>query len=514
MKYLDKRHNFIKRTAFIVFICVISIYAKWGQPQTGWGDFQIGLVNNNRPLWDTPMKQALSDPTGKYQLDRRYVYIDNFANVTQSYWGKDQYAWTGRNWSKDSFYVAHHVNPCIVVYMLQRGGDSYDYLSQNIQDSVFMRQYFDTLAFIADSSKGMHTIYVVEPDVWGYVLQHAREHDTGPSRTMDDWSAIADNHLNAPCHINDIGIPWLSDTNEFKNKLSYLPGAIIKTLKQVDPSSFAGVLMAFWAWKPANATTLGIFQDSQNNINIAAREESKFLKALLGTTPYRGDFLGVEKNGTDLGCWKMMSPPSVYATTLNWDDLANSKWIGFSKTLAQTVDLPLLGWQISIGHPNLPNIANEYEDTFFPYFFSHTQEYINAGFIGMMAGCANQDKGTVATIDANAIGDKGWFYSQLATFNTKRPYNLDIAPSKAGGERSVAVREQYCLFRIVNKTIIFDKQLATSAHFELFDVSGRMVMETAIKGMNALSFESRKPGIYIVRIHNSGTTQVASLILN
>jgi len=503
----------MKRAILFVLCCAIASSARWGQAPASWGDFQIGLVNNNRPLWDTPMKQALSDPSGKYQLDRRYVYIDNFANVTQSYWGKDQYAWTGRNWSKDSFYVAHHVNPCIVVYMLQRGGDSYDYLSQNIQDPVFMKQYFDTLAFIADSSKGMHAIYVIEPDVWGYVLQHAREHDTGPSRTQDDWAAIADNHLSAPCHINDLGIPWLSDTNEFKNKLGYLPGAIVKTLKQVDPGCFAGVLMAFWAWKPANATTLGIFQDTQNNVDIAAREESKFLKALLGTTPFTGDFVGFEKNGTDLGCWKVMSPPSVYATTLNWNDQANSRWIGFSKTIAQTVDLPLLGWQISIGHPGLPNIDNEYEDTFFPYFFSHTQDFINAGFIGMMAGCANQDKGTVASIDVNAVGDKGWFYGQLAAFNAKRPYNLNVAPSRTIHENSLASQGQAPLFRIRNGSIFLSKVLPASAIFEILSADGRIVRTFRLNHGLSIPLEGLRSGSYFARLYHDGGAQTFRILI-
>jgi hypothetical protein len=493
----------MKRMVFLIFACTLSLHARWGQAPASWGDFQIGLVNNNRPLWDSPMKQALSDPSGKYQLDRRYVYIDNFANVTQSYWGKDQYAWTGRNWSKDSFYVAHHVSPCIVIYMLQRGGDSYDYLSQNIQDAAFMKQYFDTLAFIADSSKGMHAIYVIEPDVWGYVLQHAREHDTGPSRTLDDWAAIADNHLNAPCHINDLGIPWLSDSTEFKNKLGNLPGAIFKTLKHADPGCFTGVLMAFWAWKPAAATTLGIFQDTQSNIDIAAREESKFLKALLGATPYRGDFLGVEKNGTDLGCWKVMSPPSVYATTLNWDDLANSRWVGFSKTLAQAADLPLLGWQISIGHPGLPNIANEYEDTFFPYFFSHVQDYTKAGFIGMMAGCANQDKGTVATVDVNAVGDKGWFYGQLASFNAKRPYNLNVAPLKIRGCAAEGIAQQTQLFRIIKKSIVIEKTVSTGTWLEVFDANGRRVRAAQAKPGRSIALGSLKGGVYVVRVEGN-----------
>jgi hypothetical protein len=377
-----------------------------------------------------------------------------------------------------------------------------------------MRQYFDTLAFIADSSKGMHAIYVVEPDVWGYVLQHAREHDTGPSRTQDDWSAIADNHFNAPCHINDLGISWLSDTNEFKNKLSYLPGAIIKTLKQVDPGCFAGILMAFWAWKPASATTLGLFQDTQNNIDITAREESKFLKALLGTTAFRGDFLGVEKNGTDLGCWKVMSPPSVYATTLNWNDQGNSRWIGFSKTLGVAVDLPLLGWQISIGHTGLSNIANEYEDTFFPYFFAHPQDYINAGFVGMMAGCANQDKGTVATINVNAVGDKGWFYGQLAAFNAKRPYNLNVAPSRTISGHSPASRGQTPLFRVWNGTVVMSKSLPASAVLEIISADGRTIRAFGLNHGFSIPLTKLRSGAYFARLYHSGGAQTFRLLID
>ncbi len=230
--------------------------------------------------------------------------------------------------------------------------------------------------------------------------------------------------------------------------------------------------MAHWAWKPANSTTLGLFQDTQANIDIAAREESKFLSALLGTTAYRGDFLGVEKNGTDLGCWKVISPPSVYATTLNWDDQGNGRWINFSKTLAQSVDLPLLGWQISIGHPGLPNIDNEYEDTFLPYFFDHVSEYLNGGFIGMLAGCANQDKGTVASIDVNAVGDKGWFYGKLSAFNSQRPY-LSIVSTKANQIHKPA---KETVFRIVKNTLLVNNEFSSQlVSLELIDCSGKAV---------------------------------------
>jgi hypothetical protein len=208
-----------------------------------------------------------------------------------------------------------------------------------------------------------------------------------------------------------------------------------------------------------------------------------------------------------------MSPPSVYATTLNWNDQGNSRWIGFSKTIAQAVDLPLLGWQISIGHTGLSNAVNEYEDTFFPFFFAHQQEYINAGFIGMLAGCANQDKGTVATIDANAVGDKGWFYGQLATFNAKRPYNLNVAPSRTMRTVPAVAAGPTALFRIVNRSIIVDKSLPGPAVLELFSSAGRTVRLFALQPGESVSLSSLPAGMYLSRMNIDKSVQTGRLVI-
>lgn len=405
--------------------------AKWGEKPINWGDFQMGLVNNGRPHWDEPMRDAhqiVENGKQPYKLDRRYIYIDDTTNM-KAYWGVDGVAHS--NWSKEPYYKDVGVNPAIVIYMVQRGGDAWPTAEAGMADREFMKEYFRYITVIADSSKGTKPIYVLEPDVWTYMLQNAREHDPlnqNPDTKHDDWSKIEDNNFNSPCHINDLGYEWLE---EFENKASNLPGAIIKTIKMRDPEAHVGILVGFWGFKPNSATETGLFLDKSEVIAVAARETGKFADSLLSSTPYRGDFTGIEKNGTDQGYWTSMG--NAYGNYLNWDDRSNGDWVKFAQTVGQATDLPLVGWQIAIGHENLPNTLNAYTDTFFPYFFRNTQDYIDAGFIGMLAGAANQDRGTIAvppggksyvngSFNESTKGDEGWFYSQYKEFNRARPW--------------------------------------------------------------------------------------------
>jgi hypothetical protein len=476
-----------KALLFIAITVSLSL-AGWGQRPAKWDDFQIGIVNNDRTEWDTPMRAALD---AGYKLDRRYIYIDNLPDVT-NFWGSSQYGGT-KNWSKAPFYVSKGVRPAIVIYILQRGGDSYFALSENAKDATFMKQYFEAIKQIADSSKGQAPIYVLEPDVWGYVLQHAHENKVA-------------NHYDEPCRINDLGLPWLT---EFDNKLSNLPGAIIKTLKLSDPDCYAGILMAFWAYKPENCTALMIFQNAQDRIDSAAMAEARFVDTLLRATPYRGDFLGVEKNGSDAGYWKVQD--SLQGTTgtvfargpmYYWNDEDNSQWIGFSKMLGQYVNLPLLGWQISLGHEGLPNTDNRFEDTFFPYFFDHTDEYIKAGFIGMLAGCANQGRGTVATIDAQS-GDGGWFYGKLAEFDKQRPYSLDIVRNREPGIR---LHPANGLLRIVATRDVLKIQGAANSQcaVEIATLTGRTVQRYTGVTPATIPLSDLSAGVFVLRARQNG----------
>ncbi len=126
---------------------------------------------------------------------------------------------------------------------------------------------------------------------------------------------------------------------------------------------------------------------------------------------------------------------------------------------------------------------------------------LNAGFIGMLAGCANQGKGTVATIEQNA-GDGGWFYSRLEEFDKERPFDMNIINTDA----------QYYPFKGAGKSgrvqgmIRGDKLYVSTPvhgnyHLSLHDMSGRTVTNTYTDG----SGSNVPSGVYILSIKCKGT---------
>lgn len=525
----------MKKEALLLLALCGLLLAQWGKVPEHWGDFQMGLVNNGRTHWDQPMKDALSvEENGKrpYQLDRQYIYIAD-TNDIKSYWGKDN--GSDGNWSKQEFFLNRDVNPAIVIYMLQGGGDSWWTIKENCGNKAFMKKYFETIKLIVDSTIGTNPIYVMEPDVWGYVLQSAREGDwskpvfdsvTNNYYKTNKFEELKDNHLEVECHINDLGLDWLE---EFDNKLSNLPGAIIKTIKYHDPDAYAGILMAYWAWKPeyepsiGELTKVGLFQNEQGYIDITAEQCAKFCKTLLDATPYRGDFIGVEKNGTDQGYWdeKDDTPDKYdsYAEYLDWDTDDMRQWLELSKTIGQTVDLPLIGWQIAVGHRGLPNTLNSYRDSFFPHFFDYFQEFLDAGFIGMLAGAANQDRGTIPVLKGKTYtntsfaettaGDDGWFYGRLKTFNEQRPYlnKTDIVTTTTvSSVTSLQVAQKRNLLHIESA----EKGIVT-----LFSMSGRAIKsKTMIAGeTGTVSTSGLSQGVYLLSFEGVQSTLTQRVLI-
>jgi len=385
-----------------VFAGVLS--GNWGIPPENWGDFQIGL--NSRPGAPSAneMKSALA--AGK-KLDRRYVYANSPAEIFPD--GANAFLFTSwRNYAKEAGYYDKGVRPCFTVYMLQRGQDGLEAVKNGAADQAFMKEYFEAMLVMLDSAKGTQPVYVLEPDVWGYLLQGYE-------------STLGEKNLNSTCHLNNLGFNWLS---EFENKIRDLPKAIIKTIKMRDPEAYSGILLAHWAYNPTGWGELVNFTPDQ--INTAAEKGAEFIDKLLGDT-YNGDFIGVEKNGAAAGWYEVAQG----TTKWYWNDAQNANWLDWSIKMAKALDLSLLGWQISAGYYNesgysaLPNTSNRYKDTFFPYFFKHVTDFIQAGFIGLMLGSEDRGVGTICTKD-NGKYDNGYFHDQMAEFDKDRPYNLTI----------------------------------------------------------------------------------------
>ena len=391
------------------FACIGQV-AQWGQCPPGWTDFKLGLQSDNLAIQNTRMKQALSEGV---MLDYRYVYInegvDSLTNALS--WLFTEYD----NYTEGS--TALGLKPGYVIYMLQEEGGRTKLL--NTAASVTqMKLFFNSVKSVAQKCKGTKAIFVIEPDTWGYYLQYGLEQNLN----IDPTKEIA--------HINDLGtgFEWLKG---LPNNLSGLAQGIVKTIKTFAPDASCGHLINFWGVDGNGKTGPPVKESdmvywNEGDVKYAAEKTADFMNTLIGGfTPsgepnYRGDFIVVEKSGASAGFWKYnyIPPTSGYY----WGDKENAKWLLWSKTLGQGVNLPLLGWQISIGHMGLPNVLNRYEDTFMPYFFTHTKDFMDAGFIGILNGKGGQGGTDYSNAVEGNVGDNGWFFEQMKAFDKNRPH--------------------------------------------------------------------------------------------
>lgn len=426
----------MRRLLSILILLSFQIsFAGWGTPPEGWEDFDFGLLDSRRAPFITGLPDAVN---AGIRIDHRYVYITVLSDI-EGFIFQDWY-----NYATDG---PKGIRPSITIYMLQQGMDDPGGQAalNSAADATYMKQYFEGVKTIAEKCKGTKPIFVLEPDVWGYLLGQAN-----PEMNTANLSKI--------CHINDLGLPWLE---EFENRIDNLPAAIIKTLKMTDPNCYTGILMAHWG-----------FPDDVSGAAADGKLSGEFVKKFL-KEPYRGDFMGIEKNGTDAGSW---SPTSSW----HWDDTKNAAFVAWSKALGQEVDLPLFGWQISIGYKDeagydpLPNTNNRYTDTFFPYFFRHVDDWIDAGLIGFDAACNNQGFGTFYSMQ-EGVGDNGWFLDRLQEFNADRPYNLDLGVSPIETKSKTLLNNDVGVK--FNRLVFSDNiiSLNSNVSIKMFNSNGRVV---------------------------------------
>jgi hypothetical protein len=483
----------------------IPVFAGFGQAPAGWGDMRFGLVNDGKAVYNERMKAALADGI---RLDYRYVYINNGAQVKADP-TKNAYSWLFTEWqdyAKDS--KAMGIKPVFVIYMLQEDMmPAPQTMAANAQDPVFMANYLNTIRMIAEKVNGQQSVFVLEPDTWGYLLQGGVD----PSQ--------------AKAAVNNLGASF-SYLSDLPNTYAGLVRALVRTIKRAAPDAYAGVLMSHWTPDsydcppPDTANSnYGLPWRSADDIDCAADRNIAFAKKLLGEGTERGDFIGVEKNGHSAGYWyATAATKDAFARRYYWNDAQNANFLRWCKRLGQGVDMPVLGWQISIGSEGLANTCapgplgsgsgpgNEtgncaFEDTFFPYFFKHPADFVDAGFIGFLAGKGLADDADYTHDNKDPqMGDKGWFFRQLKAFDKGRPY---LAPtsgilrgSAPGTKGAYDMGPESRLHRVAGGWLLEGSGAAP----EVVDARGRTVALARREGPGwRIGMDGLEPGLYWLR---------------
>jgi hypothetical protein len=417
--------------------------ANWGRAPAGWDDIRFGLVNDGKALYNARMQAAVK---AGIKLEYRYTYINNGAQ-TRADTTRNAYSWLFspyQDYAQSSRAIG--VRPAFVIYLLQEDlMPAAATLAANAQDTVFMRNLFTTLKRVAERSAGMQPVFILEPDTWGYALQAGVDPATAPARVSSLGGDFA----------------YLSD---LPDTYAGMAQGMIRTVKRFAPDGYAGVLMSHWtpdsyACEPPDGpnSSFGLPWRTPADVDCAADRNIAFANKLLGTGADRGDFIGVEKNGHSAGYWyRLAETKDDFSRRYYWNDEQNANWLRWCKRLGQGVDLPLLGWQISIGHMGLPNACAPgplaaasgpavetgncaFEDTFFPYFFAHVPAFLDAGFIGFLVGKGLGDDADYTHADQDpSMGDRGWFFARLQEFDAGRPYLAKpnaVRPKAARGGR-------------------------------------------------------------------------------
>jgi hypothetical protein len=467
----------------IVTTIVLFLYSRFISaqvaPPSGWGDFKFGLVNDGSDIFNTRMKNAIQ---AGCKLDYRYAYVHNGPDqATNSLTYLFGY---GNNYATDgNTRVATGVKPAFVIYMLQEDA-TFATFQANIKNATFMKKFFATVKTVAQKANGNKAIFVIEPDTWGYILEAAK----------DPTTLLAT--------VNNLGTGYEHLTG-LPNTASGVCQGILKTIRTFAPDAYCGVLMSHWGYWAGDANdpgmpkaTDGMVWWTNASVDIAAQKNADFFNKLFQGSADKGDFVGVEKYGYSAGAVKKIENSNRFY----WGDVENAKYIRWCNKLSIAVNKPLLGWQISIGHLGLKNSCTtvgtncSFEDTFFPYFFTHVQDYIEAGFIGFLAGKGMDDDTDYANASEGAtVGDGGWFFNQLQSFDLNRPY-LGVTTSLPNDQ----FQQQHLAIEMVNLQWQIKNLTSEIQLIKIADLQGKIVLEKELNPFEELNLNELSKGIYLL----------------
>jgi hypothetical protein len=314
----------------------------------------------------------------------RYLYLNNgftngWANVTPT---PGDYARTYVRSSKSL-----HLVPAFTFYQIPGdAGEGFTIDFAHVGDVSFMTAYLQNYKLLLDvlRDEGGPALIILEPDFWGYLQQNLGD---------------------APEQIGaQVAATGLAYAQGFPNSVAGLGACLLAMTRQFAPEARAGFEVSLWA--TTGHPQEGLVYDSAANVTSAAMRTAAFHRALGADA---ADFWVAEKNGFDAGGWAALGAGRLWY----WQDAQMDNYLLFAKAVSSALGRPAIGWQIALGHGGLPNLANQYEDTFAEYLFRaqngnwlNLPKFIAAGFRGILFG------GGVGQ-STTALSDGGWFGAQV-----------------------------------------------------------------------------------------------------
>jgi hypothetical protein len=299
-----------------------------------WRDFQSDLANK--------------------RMDIRYIYL-NGGPV------KGWRTWTDKDGGRAESFINESLKlgmiPFFVYYNIPDSGESYEIDKQHIEDETYMQGYYKDLKFALDiinkTAKDETVGIVLEPDFLGYMMQNSGKR---PGNIFAKTSAVYSS-----------GVLNASTDPVFPNTLEGLVKAINYTISKYAPNVYFGWQFNLWASTgitvPIPASGIMHLTDTMGMVKgraAIAAEAKEIAKYYIeaGITSYGAKFVSIDKYGYDAGS---TSPANPAQSKWFWNADHWNNYLLFSKTLHQEAKLPVVLWQLPVGHINSSLATNPYD---------------------------------------------------------------------------------------------------------------------------------------------------------
>ena len=327
-----------------------------------------------------------TDLTNK-RMDVRYIYLNGGPVGGWPTWNGAVNEPGGRAISFIRESLKLGMIPAFVYYNIPDSAEDYAIDVAHMQNDTYMKGYFTDLKLAIDiinkEAKDETVVLIFEPDFLGYLGQKGDD----PTTMMAKASAAYSSGLLDPA--TD---PIFPDT------VYGLVQAINYSVSTKAPYAQFGWQLNLWASPPGGYTvgvpgnglmhltdTMGISAGRAAIYKEAAAITDFYIKA--GITTHGADFLSIDKYGLDGAALSPNAASDPATSTWFWNSEHWTNYLQFVKAMHDQSQLPIVLWQLTIGHINnslttnpytggafatLDNTSTKYEDSAPTYFFGDT----------------------------------------------------------------------------------------------------------------------------------------------
>jgi hypothetical protein len=313
-----------------------------------WKDFQTGDKNK--------------------QIDARYIYINGGPINGWKTWTTipgDR----ARNYMINSQRLG--IIPFFVYYNIPDNDEGYAVDLNHIQSPSYMDAYYKDLKYFLDickSNAGDDTFGIVfEPDFLGYMMQQSKQQP-------NQISALVNTAYSS-------GVLTKGVDPDFTNTVDGLVKSINYITKKYCPNAYFGWQFNIWAYDGPDVPGKGILHLTETmgqtaGLNVI-KDKAKLIAAYYensGVASNGASFVSIDKYGLDGGAGTN-APTDPAGSTWFWNADIWSNYLTFVNTLHTQTKMPVILWQIPVGHLNSSQSPNPYNGGLFPDLDGTTTKY-------------------------------------------------------------------------------------------------------------------------------------------